>query len=103
MKFLALVSSKGGGTATYMAMSEFMAENYEKDEDRVFRLPEGVRIIDGGKVFGRFGLAVIYEAPNEKVAWDFLGEFSPYWKIERFLLTPCSWCERTKASQTKKE
>ena len=103
VKFLALTSGKGGGTADSMALGKFIAENYEEDEDRVFKLPEGVRIIEGGKVFGRFDLAVIYEAPNDKVAMDFLKEFSPYSKIERFLLTPCSWCERTIASQTKEE
>jgi hypothetical protein len=101
VKFLALVSKLGGDTATYMALSKYIADNYEKDEDKVFKLPKGVRIIDGGKVFGRFGLAIIYEAPNEAVAWDFLGEFTPYWKIERFLLTSCNWCERTKSFQIK--
>jgi hypothetical protein len=42
-------------------------------------------------------------APNPKVARDFLMEFSSFWKIERFLLTECRWCERAKAAQTKKK
>ena len=100
MKFLALISDKGGAVDS-MAFNKFMAEYQVKD--RVFKLPKGVRIIEGGKVFGPYLLAIIYEAPNDNVAWNFLREFLPYWKIERFLLTPCGMIEKTKASQTKEE
>ncbi len=100
MKFLALIS-KRGGVETSKALSKFFT-GYQVKE-KTFRRPEGVKIIEGGKVFGPYTLAIMYEAPNDSVAWDFLREFEPYWKIERFLLTTCGWCERTKASQTKEE
>jgi hypothetical protein len=100
VKFLALISDKGGAV-DHKASREFFAEYQVKE--KTFKRPKGVRILEGGKVFGPYTLAIIYEAPNDKVAWDFLREFMPYWKIERFLLTPCGWCERTKASQTKEE
>ena len=100
VKFLALITDRGGAEDN-KALLEFFAEYQVKE--RTFKLPKGVRILEGGKVFGPYTLAMIYEAPNPNVAWDFLREFIPYWKIERFLLTECRWCERTKASQTKEE
>ncbi len=100
MKFLALMSRKDGAV-DLEAFREFSAGYQVKD--KTFKRPKGVRIIEGGRVSGPYIIFIIYEAPNEKASREFLRELEPYRKIERFLLTPCGWCERTKASQTKEE
>ena len=72
-------------------------------EEWIFPLPEGVRLIEGGGVFGRFSMVFIYEAPDERAAWKFLSWFRKYAKVERFQMIPCPWCDRTKAYSKKLE
>ena len=96
VKFLALMSHKDGAV-DLEAFKEFSAGYQVKD--KTFKRPKGVRIIEGGRVSGPYIIFIIYEAPNEKASRDFLRELEPYRKIERFAISPCGWCDRTKASQ----
>ncbi len=93
MKFLALLRF-------HENMNDKIAADkfYEEmgGEEGMFNLPEGVTILESGIVFGRYYLAMFYEAPDEKTAMKVLGEFDAYATIDRFLTTPCPWCENTK-------
>ncbi len=93
MKFLALLRF-------HENMNDKIAADkfYEEmgGEDGMFNLPDGVTILESGIVFGRYYLAMFYEAPDEETAMKVLGEFDAYAHIDRFLTTPCPWCENTK-------
>ena len=65
-------------------------------EDGMFHLPDGVTILESGKVFGRYSLAMFYEAPDEETAMKVLRDYNAYATIERFLTTLCPLCENTK-------
>ena len=107
MKYLALVTFDHSEEAV-LAQKKTVEERKEglKDKPReewIFPLPEGVRLIEGGGVFGRFSMVFIYEAPDEGAAWKFLSWFRKYAKVERFQMIPCPWCDRTKAYWKKLE
>ncbi len=42
---------------------------------------------------------MFFEAETEEQAFMFLKEAEAYGKVERYLTTPCSWCENTKELQ----
>lgn len=93
MKFLALL--RWHENMNDKIAAEKFYEEMGGDEG-MFSLPEGVTILESGKVFGRYYLAMFYEAPDEETAMKVLGEFDAYAKIDRFLTAPCPWCENTK-------
>ncbi len=98
MKFFALLKSHEN-TADKKAMHQMIEEKGGMEKAQV-ELPEGVKILESGRLFGRYGLAVFYEAPNETTAIRFLSEFTPFSTVERFLTAPCPLCENAKAAQT---
>jgi len=96
MKFLLL-------TKWHENMSDKIAGHKYMEEmggevDGMFNLPDGVTILESGKVFGRYALAMFYEAPDEETAMKVLAEYNAYGTIERFLTTPCPLCDNTKKS-----
>ncbi len=95
MKFLALAK-------WHENMSDKIAGHKVNEElggdEGMFILPEGVTILESGKVFGKYALAMFYEAPDEETAMNVLKEFNAYAKIDRFLTAPCPLCENTNKS-----
>ena len=93
MKFFALAK-------LHQNMSDKMAwkKFYEEmgGDEGMWNLHPGVKMLESGKIFGRYNLAVFYEAPDEETAMKVMSEASPYATIERFLTTPCPWCENVK-------
>lgn len=96
MKFLALFKVHDS-TADKKAMYELVAE--KKETDAGWNLPEGVKVLESGVLFGRYDLAVFYEAPDEETAMSFMSELDLYSTIERYLTKTCPICERTKATR----
>jgi uncharacterized protein with GYD domain len=93
MKFLVLVKWHQD-TASKMAALKFVHERGR--EKGQWDLPEGVKIIDGLRLFGGYDIAVIYEAPDEETGMEFMSEIWPYAEIKRFLTTSCPWCDNIK-------
>lgn len=96
MRFLALLKCHND-TASKLAFWKF-AEEKGGNEGK-WELPEGVKIIDGFRLFGRYDAAILYEAPDEKTSMAFLSEMWNYADIEKFLTTTCPWCENAKKAQ----
>ena len=93
MKFFALLKAHQN-TQDKMAAHKFVEEMGGKEG--VWNLPPGVKMLESGKIFGSYDLAVFYEAPDEETAMKVMSEMSPYATIDRFLTTPCPWCENVK-------
>ena len=100
MKFFALLKVHEN-TADKEAMSHMIKEKGGAEKAKV-ELPEGVKILESGRLFGRYDMAVFYEAPDEMTAIRFLSEFTLFATVERYLTAPCPLCENAKASQTSK-
>jgi len=93
MKFLALMRWHENMSDKIAARKFFEQMGGDKG---TFSLPEGVSILESGKVFGRYFFAMFYEAPDEETAMKVLEEFGAYAKIDRFLTAPCPWYENTR-------
>jgi hypothetical protein len=93
MKFFALLKVHQN-TQDKMALYEFIEEM--GGDEGMWNLPPGVKMLESGKIFGSHDLAVFYEAPDEETAMKVMSEMSPYATIDRFLTTPCPWCENVK-------
>jgi uncharacterized protein with GYD domain len=100
MKFFAMLKAHEN-TADKMAMGQMIQEKGGMEKAKM-ELPEGVKILESGRLFGTYGMAVFYEAPDEHAAIRFLSEFTPYATVERYLTAPCPLCENAKATQTTK-
>ena len=98
MKFLALLKMHEN-TADKMAMNQVISEKGGIKKAMV-ELPEGVKILESGRLFSQYNMAVFYEAPDEETAMRFLSEFTPYATIERYLTAPCPLMDNTKTAQT---
>ncbi|MCX6653562.1 MAG: hypothetical protein NTY03_00420 [Candidatus Bathyarchaeota archaeon] len=68
--------------------------------DAAWHLPDGVKILESGiPLGGPYAMVIFYEAPDEKTAYEAFSEIWPYCIIERYLTTPCSWCDNAKKMQ----
>ena len=94
MKFLALMKWHKN-TSDKIAGHKFI-EEMGGAEDGMFNLPNGVTILESGKVFGPYALAMFYEAPDEEAAKKVLAEYNAYATIERYLTARCPLCENSK-------
>jgi hypothetical protein len=72
--------------------------------EAVWEVPNGVHIGESGLLFsGKYNLAMFYEADTTEAGFKFLQEIEPYAKVERYLTTPCDWCQNTKELQKELE
>lgn len=95
MKFLALIKCHSD-TASKEAFWKFWEEKGGKGGK--WDLPEGVKLLDGFQLFGRYDAGIVYEAPDEETGMSFLSEMWNYADIEKFLTTKCAWCDNVKKS-----
>ena len=97
MKFVAFIKDFED---TYSRIKQINWVEERGGHDAAWHLPEGLKILESGKTFGGpYDLVVFYESPDEVTAYAAFEEVWPYCTIERYLTTPCSWCENVKDMQ----
>jgi len=97
MKFLALIRWFEGHEEE---LAKYKWSEEKGDHEAVWEVPDGVKLGESAILFGGpYKIAMFFEAETEEQAFMFLKEAEAYGKVERYLTTPCSWCENTKELQ----